>query len=235
MSDNFLNLRNVIVFLLVAVVLFIPVKELYSMLVGAGDAACRASVIANTNTENPSGERFFELQCKRVELSISQEDVEQEKAFQKIGDRLKQCWDNMGRGELEQFEQNFALGGSNPCLVCATIEFGEVRQGRLTGFEQYLRNRDVGEGASLWKYLYEDRLESGSPVISYENGEWKQPGFKTSEKYYMIYKVYQPSVAAEQIEKKIGDLPFVPGEKEPYISIIEGEDLENLRCDYFYN
>ena len=223
-----------IVVLLSTGVLFAGAGQIFPFLNDAmQDAFCTISASVRL------GGGFFQfgknpgtLLCKRHDLSFDQTDISNGVALTKIEERIRTCWGNMLKGKAGQFNKETAWMGNNPCLICATIEFQDVKSQHLENLPQKLKLTSTFD-VSTWDYIYSENFPAKfgniqSPVVSFVDGEWKEAKIQTDQKYAMVYRVYNPAFFA--------DLKLIFDKEIPAtIPIVSGNDLKNLECSYIYN
>jgi hypothetical protein len=159
-----------------------------------------------------------------------------------LAEELYSCWKRMGRGEIHVFNVNFLLNSadglftlhSNPCLVCAEIEFKDVTKGKkFTGLEQYLKSTKIehkdAEGERYYDYLKSMIFVKEVGWIDY--GKYPSFGDDTvfefnSEENYMIYfKAFKTT--------RFADLT----DAEEHMYSVHINDLKNVvgSCSILYN
>lgn len=169
---------------------------------GADDAACAASVAANSFANGA----FFTLNCPRHEIVFTNEQVKTGYAKAKIERRIKKCWKNMGSGENNQFQKNWVLAGSNPCLICSEIEFeGDVVDPKIS---------DIFD------------IDGNAAVLKFTSAGWEPTDMLTSRKYYSVYMVYRSAWI---------NIPYFTSDDKPKIVTVDGDDYSKIKCDLLYN
>jgi len=236
---------------------------------------CRLSVQKAHNSKFgvlPKGFAGTTLDCPRryvtfykdkVEAKIVEDKVELDPKYKElnegiikrgIAEELSACWLQLGKGELNPFDQKLFTSGGKGCIICSIINFDEkipknLQNKKITGFPEYLNNNNK----LRTKIKYSDYLKTPSyyrdyNLLSFYTIEFTEKKLKqntigeidTSKQYYIIYSGAVPAVfgwdffgpTEEYVRKKLGlETDFVLA----LLFLIKEDDLQDLNCGFLYN
>jgi hypothetical protein len=180
---------------------------------GAQDNQCKASVLRAATTSG-----FFDLDCPIQEVEIGQNEIETSSAKRDIAERMRYCWDNFGRGDLDPFNKRLWGLGETACKVCAEISFDNTVETGAMNISRYLRNDMLRSETS-----YRDFLYGGKDTPH----EYYTTPLDTTQQYYVIYRTCSEDFVT---------LPFSCQSKESAVYLVDADRYRNeMRCDYEFD
>ena len=185
------------------------------------DLTCKASVLQIESTG------VGELQCPVQKIEVKQSQVDNKVARAVIADRMANCWDTFGKGELKPFDKDWLGNGEIICKICDQIKFEDgIKASELNNFRDFLKTtKAVRYGDIYSKFLYDNFDE--------ELDYFVPDTIDTSKTYYTVYQTFQP----DRIEPGDVNLGFLSlfTRVDSSLWLVESGNLGILRCEHEYD
>ena len=248
---------NTLVLIMLLLVAFVFISIVFGKWVVNADSKgaeskCKFSILAASRAK-VMGQTLISIDCPRREHVITFRDIESkgvaddDKVKKEIAEQLVRCWDMVGRGELQGFDQyligDFGKDKDMACLICTSIEFDKKIQDsyrsnpEIGGFEYYLNNYPLdasmkysqliskAKEIEVWVVPFIYRAETvGDPVI--------MDSFAVTKKDQVVYVAFPGSSTnfiSEYLKKSFSD---VIKKNEPYSMLVMATDdgLTGINC-----
>jgi len=152
------ELAKLIIFLVVLIVLFMLVVEIYIKSKATTDTElCRLSVITRAKAKLLGKPVMQKLECYTRDIKIKTEgaylknkrmtkykDDFDNNVKSTIAEELKNCWQQFAQGDYNPFEENVAFGDINHCVICSVIKFEpDLPQDEIKDFHDWLLSNPI--------------------------------------------------------------------------------------------
>ncbi len=166
-----------------------------------------------------ASENILEFTCDKAEMTITQEEIDQDKAKKRIAENMRQCWEIFQQGELDPFDKELVGVGDTVCFQCAEIKFdNNVRTGNIPNFKQFLSEETIRNREEKYTSFLYPNVENYTALI--ENN------LDTTRTYYVMYQAF----SEDRMTIPWSDVIF--NNADSSVMLMTQDKFNQLRCDH---